>query len=158
MCYWLLGAEVKDAAKHPINIILSTPHSPAKNYLTQMSVVPELRHPALNGNPLLCSCLENPRDGGAWWADVYGVSQSRTRLSDLAAAAALYGGFPGSASGKAPACQYRRHRRCGFHPWVGKIPWRRAWQPIPVFLPGESHGLRSLAGYGRWGCKRAGPD
>ena len=43
-------------------------------------------------------------------------------LSDLAAAAALYGGFPGSASGKAPACQYRRHRRCGFHPWVGKIP------------------------------------
>ena len=84
MCYWLLGAEVKDAAKHPINIILSTSHSPAKNYLTQMSVVPELRHPALNGNPLLCSCLENPRDGGAWWADVYGVSQSRTRLSDLA--------------------------------------------------------------------------
>ena len=33
-----------------------------------------------NGNPLQCSCLENPRDGGAWWADVYGVAQSRTRL------------------------------------------------------------------------------
>ena len=31
--------------------------------------------------------------------------------------------------------------------WVGKIPWRRAWQPTPVFLPGESHGLRSLVGY-----------
>ena len=29
--------------------------------------------------------------------------------------------------------------RCGFHPWVGKIPWRRAWKPTPVFLPGESH-------------------
>ena len=41
-----------------------------------------------NGNPLQCSCLENPRDGGAWWAAVYGVAQSRTRLSDLAAAAA----------------------------------------------------------------------
>ena len=40
-----------------------------------------------NGNPLQCSCLENPRDGGAWWAAVYGVAQSRTRLSDLAAAA-----------------------------------------------------------------------
>ena len=40
-----------------------------------------------NGNPLQCSCLENPRDGGAWWAAVYGVAQSRTR-SDLAAAAA----------------------------------------------------------------------
>ena len=33
-----------------------------------------------NGNPLQCSCLENPRDGGAWWAAVYGVAQSRTRL------------------------------------------------------------------------------
>ena len=38
-----------------------------------------------NGNPLQCSCLGNPRDGGAWWAAVYGVTQSRTRLSDLAA-------------------------------------------------------------------------
>ena len=36
-----------------------------------------------NGNPLQCSCLENPRDGGAWWADVYGVAQSRTRLKRL---------------------------------------------------------------------------
>ena len=36
-----------------------------------------------NGNPLLCSCLENPRDGGAWWAAVYGVAQSRTRLKRL---------------------------------------------------------------------------
>ena len=39
-----------------------------------------------NGNPLQCSCLENPRDGGAWWAAVYGVAQSRTRLNRLAAA------------------------------------------------------------------------
>ena len=36
-----------------------------------------------NGNPLQCSCLENPRDGGAWWAAVYGVAQSRTQLSDF---------------------------------------------------------------------------
>ena len=36
-----------------------------------------------NGNPLQCSCLENPRDGGAWWASVYGVAQSRTRLKRL---------------------------------------------------------------------------
>ena len=36
-----------------------------------------------NGNPLQCSCLENPRDGGAWWAAVYGVAQSRTRLRQL---------------------------------------------------------------------------
>ena len=38
-------------------------------------------------------------------------------------------------------------RRCGFNPWVGKIPWRREWQCTPVFLPGESHGQRGLAGY-----------
>ena len=37
--------------------------------------------------------------------------------------------------------------------WVGKIPWRRAWQPTPVSLPGESHGQRSLVGYSPWGCK-----
>ena len=44
--------------------------------------------------------------------------------------------------------QYRRHRRTGvFDPWVGKVPWRRKWQHTPVFLPGESHGQRSLAGY-----------
>ena len=41
-----------------------------------------------NGNPLQCSCLENPREGGAWWAAIYGVAQSRTRWSDLAAAVA----------------------------------------------------------------------
>jgi len=38
-------------------------------------------------------------------------------------------------------------RTCGFNPWVRKIPWSRAWQSTPVFLPGESHGLRSLVGY-----------
>ena len=56
-------------------------------------------------------------------------------------------GFPGSASDKEPTCPFRRSKRCRFYPWVGKIPWRRAWQPTPVFLPGESHGQRSLAGY-----------
>ena len=44
-------------------------------------------------------------------------------------------------------------RRPRFDPWVGKIPWRRAWQPTPVFLPGKSHGQRSLAGYSSWGRK-----
>ena len=43
--------------------------------------------------------------------------------------------------------QCRRHKRHGFNLWVRKIPWRRAWQPTSVFLPGESHGQRSLAGY-----------
>ena len=51
------------------------------------------------------------------------------------------------------ACQSRRHRRHGFHPWIGKIPQGRTWQPTPVFLPGESHGQRSLVGYNPWGHK-----
>ena len=44
-------------------------------------------------------------------------------------------------------------RRSGFNPWVGKMPWRREWQPTPVFLPGEFHGQGSLAGYSSWGHK-----
>ena len=44
-------------------------------------------------------------------------------------------------------------KRPGFDPWVGKVPWRRARQPIPVFLPGESLGQRSLVGYSPWGHK-----
>ena len=62
-------------------------------------------------------------------------------------------GFSAGASGKKHVCQCRRHKRWGFNPWLGKIPWRRAWQPTPVFLPGESHGQRNLAGYGPEGCK-----
>ena len=46
-------------------------------------------------------------------------------------------------------------RRPGFDPQVGKIPWRRKWQPTLVFLPGESHRQRSLVGYSRWACKES---
>ena len=48
-------------------------------------------------------------------------------------------------------------RRCGFHPWVRKIPWRRKWQPTPVFLSEESHGRRSLVGYGLPGASMRNP-
>ena len=47
---------------------------------------------------------------------------------------------PDGASGKEVACQCRRHKRHGFDPWVGKISWRRKWQPTPVSLLGKSHG------------------
>ena len=70
------------------------------------------------GNPLQCSCLENPRDGGAWWAAVHGVAESWTRLSDFT---------------------------------FTFMHWRRKWQPTPMFLPGESQGLRSLVGCRVWG-------
>ena len=65
------------------------------------------------------------------------------------------GGFPGGASCKEPTCQCRRHKSCGFDPWVGKIPWRRAWQHTPVFLPGKFHGQRSLRGYSPWGRNKS---
>ena len=64
--------------------------------------------------------------------------------------------MPGGTSGKELTYQGRRLKRCGFNPWVGKIPWRRKWQPTPVFLPRESHGQRSLVGHGPWGHKE--PD
>ena len=44
--------------------------------------------------------------------------------------------------------------RCGFNPWLRRIPWERKWQLPPVFLPGKFHGQRSLAGYSPWGCKQ----
>ena len=56
-------------------------------------------------------------------------------------------GFPGGPSGKEPKYHCRRHKRWGFDPWVRKIPWRRAWQPSPVFLPGEYNRQWSLVGY-----------
>ena len=59
-------------------------------------------------------------------------------------------GFPiGSAVKNAPA------RICRFDLWVRKIPWERASQPTPVFLPGESHGQGSLVGYSSWGHKKS---
>ena len=63
-----------------------------------------------NGNPLQYSCLENPMDGGAWWATVHGVTKSQTRLSDFTFTFCL------------------QYRRLGLNPWVGKISWRRKWQ------------------------------
>ena len=56
-------------------------------------------------------------------------------------------GFSSGANGEEFVCRCRRLR---FNPWVGKTPWRRKWQPTPVFLPGESHGQRSLVGYSPW--------
>ena len=107
-----------------------------------------------NGNPLQCSCLENPRDGGAWWAAIYGIAQSRTQVKQLSSSSKSLNTacnspiirlidsisrplLPWWLSGKRICLQCRRP---GFNPWVRKIPWRRKWQPTPVFLPGEFHG------------------
>ena len=66
----------------------------------------------------------------------------------------LYMGLPRWCSCKDSACQCRRHRRCGFTPLVGKIPWNlRKWQPTVVFSPGKFHEQRSLEGCGPQGLK-----
>ena len=68
--------------------------------------------------------------------------------SDLAAAAGRLSGFngiPGGSDSKESACN------AGDLLWVGKMPWRREWQPTPIFLPGEFHGQGSLVGCGPWG-------
>ena len=78
-----------------------------------------------NGNPLQCSCLENPRDRGAWWAAIYGIAQSQTRLKRLSSSSS----------------------RC--------IPRRRQRHPTPVLLPDKSHGRRSLVGCSPWGLKES---
>ena len=134
-----------------------------------------------NGNSLQYSCLENPMDRGAWQAKVHGIIRVGHDLATKPPPPWLAVGngqrslacysphgpkeldtneqlnctelrWP---SGKECACQWRRCR-LGFNPWVWKIPCRRAWQPTLIFLPGESHGQRSLVGYSPWGCKESG--
>ena len=85
-------------------------------------------------------------DKGQTWDREYIHSSSRLHGT-------LLWGFTGGSEGKESASQCRR---LGFNPWVGKIRCRRKWQPTPGFLPGESHGQRSLEGYSPWGCKE--PD
>ena len=93
---------------------------------------------------LLCQILYTEHD-----INVEGKSDIKIRVNYF------YIYFPGGAGGKKPACQCRRCKRPGFNSWVGKIPWRRKWQPTPVFLPGESHGQKCLAGYSPWGPKES---
>ena len=82
------------------------------------------------GNPLQYSCLENPHGQRRLvGCNPWGCKESDT-TEWLSTAQ--------HTSGKEPTCQCRRQKRLGFDPWVGKIPWRRAWQPILVFLLGES--------------------
>ena len=66
-----------------------------------------------------------------------------------------YLGVPGGASDKESACQCRRR---GFDPWVEEIPWRRKWQPTPIFLPGKSHGQREPGGLWSIGLQRVEHD
>ena len=106
----------------------------------------ELRFYGLGARPRTCGFRAglNRREGGREG----GMEEGRT-CSKLGSISVQ--GFPGGTSGKQPTCQCRRLKKCQFDPWVKKIPWRRKWQPTPVFLPGNFLGQRSLVGLQRVG-------
>ena len=129
-----------------------------------------------HGNPFQYSCLENPMDRGAWWAAVHRVAKSQTWLKWLSihACICIYKASSRSSwsftglrkeghllrSGRAGT----RRRKFDLHGWagisaIGQIQFMHntdaQWQPTPVFLPEESHGHRSLAGYSPWGHKES---
>ena len=112
-----------------------------------------------NGNSLHCSCLENPKDGGAWWAAIYGVSQSRTQLKRLSSSSSsmsylyyllniLLASLVAQLIKNLLAMQ---ETPVGFLGW--KVPWRREKLPIPIFLgfPGGADGKESTCNAGDLG-------
>ena len=95
-----------------------------------------------------------PMDRGAWWTIVHGVAKSQTWLSDFHTSGDMRVP-PGGSDGKESTCQSRRP---GFIPWVGKIPWSRAWQPTPVLLPGKSPWTEEPGGLQPMGLQRVRHD
>ena len=98
--------------------------------------------------------------GRAWWQDpilmtdpLWPLAASGVPHTVLILVEMRPARLPRWFSGKESVCQRRRRRRLRFDSWVRKMPWRMEWQPTLVFLPGKSHGQRSLAGYSPWGCK-----
>ena len=106
-------------------------------------------HGGGHGNPLQYSCWEDPHAQRS----LVGCSPWGRKESDTTERPSTeqhdQHSFPGGASGKEPTGKCRRCRRPGFDPWARKIQWRRAQPPTSEFLPGESHGQRSLVGY-KW--------
>ena len=104
------------------------------------------------GYPLQYSCLENSMDRRAWLATVYRLQKIGHDWVTFTFTLTFIGnvrgnqkgkqkeGLPWWLSSKESTCQCRRP---GFDPWVGKIPWRKKWQPTPALLPGKSHGQGS---------------
>ena len=98
-----------------------------------------------NGNPLQCSCLENPRDGGAWWAAIYGVAQSQTRLKRLSSSSSSICSLPLTLSAKCIQFSFERPHLSQLAPEMGVAdpqfapvlsPLTHTWQVSVFSLPG----------------------
>ena len=124
----------------------SPPGSSAHGILQAITLechpLPQGIFPTQGSNPGLLHCKRI-----LYWLSHQGSHITGSYLNYRISLTSLLPVDPGGTSGKEPDCQCRRCKRCTFDLWVGKIPWRRAWQPPPVLLPGESQGQRSLAGY-----------
>ena len=94
-----------------------------------------------NGNPLQCSCLENPRDSGAWWAALCGVTQSWTRLKRLSSGSLEKG--TATHSSILASRFYGRRSQAGYNPWSRKEPDTTGWLSLSVFW--REYGPSSLA-------------
>ena len=116
------------------------------DWATSLSLFPFM-HWRRKWQPLQCSCLENPRDGGAWWAAVYGVTQSRTRLTWLSNSSVLAIWLISLTS---KFLSFIKKQFFHFH------ALEKEMAATPVFLPGESRGQESLVGCRLWG--RTGLD
>ena len=140
------GRWVRGKVKVTLPFLLLSQAPPAKKKKTQYAKFPDLRVacPSPHQSALLTSFqMMSPGTPGrktTFW--VAGISTIP----------------PGGTCGKESAWQRRGHERGSFHPWLRKMPWRRKRQPTLVFLPGESHGQRSLVGYSPWGSQRAGHE
>ena len=93
------------------------------------------------------------RSGGYWCASVWYLRLRYKRMATLQAGGVRDHPAVTASPGLSRSRICLKCRRREFNPWVGKILWKRAWQPTPEFLPAESHGQRSLVSYTPWGQK-----
>ena len=155
---WIFIGRTDAEAETPIlwppevkNWLIRKDPDAGKNWRQENGVMTEDKmvgwHHWLNGHEFEQAPRDGEWQGGLVCCSPWGCKESDTteRLNSNSPLWPLnIWPFPGGSVVKEYACQCRS---LGFDPWVRKIPWRRKWQPTPVFLPGKSHGQRSLAGY-----------
>ena len=122
--------------------------SPSKEHLNRSES--ESRSVRLFATPWPVQSMEFSRP--EYWSWVaFPFSRGSSQPRDQTQVSHIAGGFFISWATRAQTLKSLQCGRPRFDPWARKIPWRRKWQTTPVFLPGKSHGQRSLAGYGPWG-------